>query len=539
MKQETRRWILLGIAALLLAPALLINLGMMPFIDDEAIRALVALEMDYSGDYLVPKLNGDLYFNKPPLYNWILLQYFWLLDGYNEFNSRLATVVSLLFYGGTVFYYFRKYVGNQWAVLNALVLITCGRILLWDSQLGLIDITFSWLIFWSFLQLYTGLKNDRPWAAFGITYTLAAMAFLMKGLPAVVFQGTSVLLVLSLRREWLRLFSIPHIVSGLWFLTIVGGYYYAYSQHGPLDELLGTLLNESSKRTAVNYGWWASVQHVFTFPVEMMYHFLPWSLMIILLIHRQSRQIVRENPFLQFLGISFLVHILLYWTSVEVYPRYLLMHAPLFFGFFLGIYQGLDRDRPWIVKVYEGMLFLLILLFLGACTWIFFWERAQFVSNYFVKGVALSLSMFSIVVLFVFWYRDRLFIIVIALLILRIGFNWFVIPDRQMNDWGASVKRTTIEMGRLLHGTKECYIYKATGFQPTNSFYFTRQQGRVIPRKYEGFKIGDYIIVDRKVYSGVLIDRVGEIRLRYDRRSIEVGRFMGYKDRRMHRQFEE
>lgn len=539
MTQENRRWILLVVAILLLAPALLINLGLMPFIDDEALRALVALEMDYSGNYLVPTINGDHYFNKPPLYNWILLQYFHYLGDFNEFNARLATVVSLLFFGATVFYFFRKEFGAQWALLNALVLVTCGRILLWDSQLGLIDITFSWLIFWGFMHLYFALREDRPWSAFGLTYTLAALAFLMKGLPAIVFQGMSVLLVLSLRREWRRLFSLPHIVGGLWFLLILATYYYFYSKNGPIEELLTTLLNESSKRTAVNYGWLASVKHLFSFPAEMLYHFLPWSLLIILLVHRQSREVVQAKPFLQYLGLAFLAHILLYWTSVEVYPRYLLMHAPLYFGFFLGIYQEMDKDRPWVVKVYEGMLFLLILLFLGACSWILFWERAQFVSNYLVKGISLTAFMFLLVIFFVFWYRDRLFIMVIALLVLRIGFNWFVLPDRHMNDWGASVKRTTIEMARLLHGTKECYIYKATGFQPTNSFYFTHQQGRIIPRKYEGFEIGDYIIVDRKVYSGVLIDRVGEIRLRYEQRSIEVGRFMGYKDRKMHRQFEE
>ncbi len=40
----------------LLIPALLINLGMLPLIGDEAIRAVVALEMMASGDYITPTL---------------------------------------------------------------------------------------------------------------------------------------------------------------------------------------------------------------------------------------------------------------------------------------------------------------------------------------------------------------------------------------------------------------------------------------------------------------------------------------------------
>ncbi|MEL7375863.1 MAG: glycosyl transferase, partial [Bacteroidota bacterium] len=73
----TPRWLII-IFGLLLLPALLWNLGIMVFIDDEAIRALVAQEMIWSGDYLVPTMHGDPYLNKPPLWNWILTLSFWL-----------------------------------------------------------------------------------------------------------------------------------------------------------------------------------------------------------------------------------------------------------------------------------------------------------------------------------------------------------------------------------------------------------------------------------------------------------------------------
>ncbi|MFQ5448860.1 MAG: hypothetical protein ACE5FF_18195, partial [Saprospiraceae bacterium] len=46
--------ILLCGIALLLLPALLTNLGMLAFLDDEGIRALVALEMKLSGNYITP-----------------------------------------------------------------------------------------------------------------------------------------------------------------------------------------------------------------------------------------------------------------------------------------------------------------------------------------------------------------------------------------------------------------------------------------------------------------------------------------------------
>ena len=61
------------LAIVLLIPALLINLGLLAFIDDEGIRSLVALEMKLSGNYITPTLHGMYYYNKPPLYNWLLL----------------------------------------------------------------------------------------------------------------------------------------------------------------------------------------------------------------------------------------------------------------------------------------------------------------------------------------------------------------------------------------------------------------------------------------------------------------------------------
>jgi len=61
-----------GIILVLLLPALLLRLGYMPHIDDEAIRALVALEMRWSDNWVTPTLHGDYYYNKPPLWNWLL-----------------------------------------------------------------------------------------------------------------------------------------------------------------------------------------------------------------------------------------------------------------------------------------------------------------------------------------------------------------------------------------------------------------------------------------------------------------------------------
>ena len=217
-KLTYRHWLYLA-ALVLLAPALLINLGLMTFIDDEGIRSLVALEMKFSGNYITPTIHGAYYYNKPPLYNWILLLFFELQGQVNEFTARIPTVLCTLGYAGTIFYFSRRHFDTKTAFLNAMFYITCGRVLFWDSMLALIDTCFSWVVFTSFMVIYHQFQKENWLKLFLFSYLLAAAGFLMKGLPAVVFQGTTLLVYFAYRRRFWKLFSWQHVLGGLLFVA--------------------------------------------------------------------------------------------------------------------------------------------------------------------------------------------------------------------------------------------------------------------------------------------------------------------------------
>lgn len=506
---------------LLLAPALLINLGLMTFIDDEGIRSLVALEMELSGNWIVPTMHGELYFKKPPLFNWILLGWFHLAGGPGEWVARLATVFSLLGYLITMAWFFRKQSTAAGGMLAALAFLTCGRVLLWDSQLGLIDITFSWVIFGLFISIYLFFEKKQWWALFLVSYALAAVGFLFKGLPAVVFQGFTLLAWFTYRREFRRLFSWAHVGGGLLFLAIVGGYYLLYWRQAPVDNLFSTLVSESSRRTAVRFGLWPTVRHFFTFPFEMVYHFFPWSLTGIYLLVREKREFLRRDRLSQFLAITFLANIVLYWTSVEVYPRYLLMHAPLYFGLMLRLR---DQGPSWADRILEGAFGIWLGLQALSSLLPFFWERAQLTEGYWWKGLILLGLSVPLAVYYWKWKGQRLWVAVAALLVMRLGFNWFVLPDRYRNDWGTEVKRSTIEAIERIPAGAVLYIYKATALQPTNSFYATRAWEGIIPVKHEGFQPGDYLIVDPDEYPKVQLADPSPVYLRMNQDTLWLGR---------------
>ncbi|HFA48513.1 MAG TPA: hypothetical protein ENJ95_05775, partial [Bacteroidetes bacterium] len=307
---STKQSILLAAAIVLLLPALLTNLGLIAFYDDEGIRSLVALEMQISGNYLTPTMFGEHYYNKPPLYNWILIAFFELTGRNDEFTARLPTVLFLLAYAGSVYWFFKKNsalpdsrtvdCGLRTAdcrtvgLTTALALITCGRILFWDSMLGLIDICFSWVMFLLFMVIYREGEKGRYGRLFLLSYFLAAIGFMLKGLPALVFLGMALLAYFIWQKKTAKLFSWQHIMGGSIFLIIVGGYYFLYSQENGLEVVFNTLFDESAKRTFVKYGFGDTLLHLFSFPFEMWFHFLPWTLFVILFFNKNAFKIIKE-----------------------------------------------------------------------------------------------------------------------------------------------------------------------------------------------------------------------------------------------------
>lgn len=521
--ERYRPWLYLA-ALLLLLPALLINLGLLTFIDDEAIRCLVALEMELSGNYVTPTLNGEFYYKKPPLFNWILLAFFELTGRIDEFTARSVTVLALLGYAATVFYFFRRHYSTKVAFLNAFILITCGRILFWDSMLALIDITFSWVVFTSFMIIYHEFEKGRFWRLFLLSYLLAAIAFLLKGLPAVVFQGITLVVYFAYRKYFRGLFSLPHIAGGALFVLIVGSYYFTYHQYNSLEVLFNTLVYESTQRTVVHYSWWETILHIFTFPFEMVYHFLPWSLFIIYFIRRDIRQLLRRDSFILFNLVIFLANILVYWTSPEVYPRYLLMLAPLIFSTFVYLHFIHRKENTWQFRTLDRLLFILIVIIAGAGFAPLFLERSAWIIGRVPKAISLGAASLFLVFLYQRWRSERLLIIVLFLLVFRIGFDWFVLPDRNANDFGNLCRISSKKVGNQFIG-EPLYIYgERTLMQMTNSFYITNERRQIVPIKKDNFVKEAVYIIDPPAYPGVEFEKLEELYLRHGQLTFHVGR---------------
>ena len=520
-------------AVVLLWPALLVHLGLVALYSDEGIRALVALEMDISGNYIVPTLFGELYHNKPPLYNWLLLLVFKLMGNADEFTARLPTVVFLLAFAISIYFFVKKMalpakngsgIDRQMPLLTAFAFITSGRVLFWDSMLALIDICFSWVMYVMCMIVYRLGEKQSYGRLFTWAYLLAGLGFLLKGLPAVVCLGLALPLYFFWQKKGRLLFSWTHLGGIVIFVLVVGGYYACYAQRAGLDGVFATLFNESAKRTFVQYGLGDTLLHLLTFPFEFIYHFLPWTLLAVYFFGKNAFQHIRRNKFITWNLLLLLVTVLPYWSSVEIYPRYLFMQVPLLFTVLLYLHFENKNENTTLARWVEAILFVGCLAALGAVAFPLFWSAVRDIPFLYPKTVALLTLLTLFTLLYRRWPAHRMMVLVLVLLTLRIGYNWFVLPTRLDVECSTQVRRTTLEAVGKLEG-RPLFIYKnSLGLQPVTGYYFTRETGHILREVHEDFDMEACYLVNVSSYGAEAFEVLDEVRIHWKCGQLQVAR---------------
>ena len=153
----------------------------------------------------------------------------------------------------------------------------------------------------------------------------------------------------------------------------------------------------------------------------------------------------------------------------------------------------------------------------------FFVPRLQLFTAWAAKSVVLAIA-----VGLVFWKMTRnislwaLPMTIVALLLFRVGFNWFILPDRNKNDFGRLCKESSLMVGEEF-STLPMKVYKKTDMQPTNSFYLTVARGAIIPVDFSGKDSSVLYILDPQDYPKVRLKKKSEIKVRHGELTFDVG----------------
>ncbi len=487
--------------AVLLIPALFINLGAHHIFvhTDESRRALVALEMIINSQYLAPTLNGQFYYEKPPLFNWILVLSFKAFGEYSAYAMRFPVAIFVILYGIAMDYFLRPILGKKKAWLVIIATITSGRILFYDSFLGLIDIGFSILVFINFMLFFKLGKERRYLALFLITYGIAAVAYLMKGLPSLVFQFFTIIAWAVYIRDWKFIFHKYNFLGTLCFIIPVGLYYYFYQWVNP-DSLLTVFeytWHQSSQRTVTEHSIWDTVLSILTFPFENLYHFAPWTILVAALFSKKTLQWLWSNDFSRYAILVFAFNIAVYWTSAGVHPRYLFMFLPLLFVVLIEAYfQLTPRFKKTIDMVFFGLMALAVLAPVAI-------NIASEFRDVPGAGFKTGFLVFGLLSLVVVYYRrppHRLVILGIFLLVLRIGFNWFILPYKDSRGQAyANAAERIVEIidEDPIYALTPSYCHDAT------SFTISRGIGEILELRHE-MEPGAFYILHEGLYDPTL-----------------------------------
>lgn len=477
---------------LIIAIVYSINLGLMPLLADEPIRALVSLEMVLNDNFIHPTLGGAPYLNKPPLFNWMITMISFKNMQFSEWHLRVLPVISFLAISILHYIISSKYVSKQIALWSSIAFLTCGRILFYDSMMGYIDPVFSLVILSNFYLILTLSKTTKYLPLFIFSYILCTIAFFLKGLPACTFQVLTLLSIFFYRKKFNKLISLSHLSGIAVFIISLSIYYYTYGSYGSIEKALLALVSQSTQRTPISTSIVETITHFLEFPFQFILDFLPFSVLILFCFNKKTIAAFKENDFVFSLMLIIAANIWLYWISAETRARYLFMFLPMFFTV---VFYAFEKFKTAKTDQYIRYAVFVLTLCLGiAVTIIPFLQQFNFISN------GIWITGFSVCILFVLifiFYKKRInsiLMLVLVLIVLRADFNFFILPLRKKEAPESVNKNIARELAKL---TEHHHLYILFG-SPVNDdilFYTTLYKGEIIYNKIERPIDGNYYIV--------------------------------------------
>jgi 4-amino-4-deoxy-L-arabinose transferase-like glycosyltransferase len=414
-----------GLIVLYILSALL-NLGLFNLQGEEPRRAIISVEMNESGNYIIPHALGWEYYNKPPLFNWILAGFMTLTGSESEFVCRLPSLLFLLLWAACHYILCRKLLTPKYSLLSTFFLLTSADIYFYGLANGAeIDIFYSLIVYLQAMAMFWFYEEKKWWPLFLLSYFFCAIGFLTKGLPSLLFQGLT-LAALCVHARSLRLFFKPHHLAGIvLFVLITGTYFYSYSKSGDPAIMLVNIVNESLKKSAVGEESVGRLYKIASYPGLLFKLLAPWCL-VLLLLFKGKRWKLFDNALVKFSFLFIVFNIGVYWITGIAKLRYIYMFVPFFMIIFVHLYRQFEQRHPGLVNKYLKYLGFIFILLLASILVLPFFVK---VDLWITLGAAVILAFFLIA----YFKRNdnRVWFFVSAIVLIRLIYAAIGIPLQQ------------------------------------------------------------------------------------------------------------
>ncbi len=241
----------------------------------EVVYAQPAREMLATGDFIIPRISGVPFLDKPPGNTWLIAASLGLFQSDAEWVARLPSVLSVVLTAWLIGSLAANWFGRRLGVLTSLVYLTSvhvtlqGRLAEADTALALFN-TAAMVVY---ARSQVGPHEERwqsRWAPV-LFYALLAYCFLIKSLIGPVLVGASCGLFILAQGELRRAKFFINPWGLLTFAAIVGAWLLAaYRMHPPIVEwMTAHTFGRFQGTMGLNDPWWS---YFYSVPLML----LPW-----------------------------------------------------------------------------------------------------------------------------------------------------------------------------------------------------------------------------------------------------------------------
>ncbi len=384
------------------------NIGNYALMDvDETRYVSMARDMFHCKDFLTLYLNGEFFFEKPPLYFWGECLSFAIFGKVTEFTARFPVAL----YGtlSTLLLYFsgKKVVSRRYGVISAIILATTLEFVML-AKFAILDIVVTtcvgFSIMFGFLTQFVQDKNKKYfWWLFYIFSGLAVMA---KGIPGFIVPFAVMFFVTLVNKTFKQVFKPQYILPGflLFFLIVLPWHLVMFKIHDPLffqEYIIKHHIERFFNSNEIN-----REQPFYFYFLTILWGLVPWIFSAIAVGITKLKSIKKfsvaelsnSQKYLLFNGIAFVVTLLFFSSSSTKLITYIL---PVYF--FTACILGFVWEDYMFNKKYEKLINLTVYILGGICIFAGILTCfAQFVLPAQIYSDFLTIKWFCIVLVLLF-----------------------------------------------------------------------------------------------------------------------------------------
>ena len=425
---------------------------------EEGRRALPAVEMLKTHNWILPRIGGADYYSKPPGINWLVAASFAITGEQTELTARLPSVAFVLIFAAMLIWLPCPWMSVPARLIAAIIFLTNialvekGRLI--EIEAVYISLTGIAILLW----LSIWFTNGPGWLLWLAPSIVLAFGMLVKGPFILIFFYSVVIAVLCYSGRFKSLFSIWHIIGAGLILFLFLGWLYLASQQTSASKMTSQmswqLLMRIFGKLELFY-WGQNIVRSFT-------AFLPWLLFVPMLWDKQLISQIEQEDLPLFRGCR--LGIVIGFVAILLMPkmeaRYTMPVIPLtsvLIGWLLSLRKELvATDRLW-----KGILLVFLLISCLTAT-----GGLVFVSRSPAVIVALVLAVCATAI--VFWKRkeiqDTLGLTLVTGLVCIIGmlqwtsFGLDIVTSRETRRPAAMAINGAMPVGETI------YIYKPISY---------------------------------------------------------------------------